>query len=343
MTETAEKITIGVVNYNGKNVLPETIESIRNLNYPDFEIIVADNNSTDGSQEWLKKNYPQIKCFFLEDNRGPAGARQKILEKTKTNYILFLDNDISLEPDTLNQLLKVKKKVSNAALCHPEICDDNDPFVYHYNGGYIHYIGTFISRNKDLGERPEYEVFDVLSGAAFLVEREKALAIGGFDQDYFFNWEDGDFIVRLTLAGYLCLNIPEAIVHHRSKPRGTSKAFYMVRNRWFFMLKLYSWKTLIFLSPALLVFEISQALFLLIKGVGKDYFQGTIAVFKYWPTIMEKRRAFQKLKIKRDNDWLHAGELYVPDNLLQYKFMYALKNLYSSFFNLYWLIIKPLC
>lgn len=338
-----EKVTIGIVNYNGKSILPETLNSIINLSYPDFEIIVADNNSTDGSQEWLEENYPQIKCFFLEDNLGPAGARQKILEKAETNYVFFLDNDISPEADVLTRLMNVIKEVSNTAFCHPEICDKNDPFVYHYNGGYVHYVGAFISRNNDLGERPEYEVFDGFSGAAFLVEREKALAIGGFDKDYFFNWEDGDFILRLTLAGYLCLNVPKAIVHHRSKPRGTSKSFYMVRNRWFFILKLYSWRTLLLSSPALLVFELSQALFLLLKGSGKDYFQGTMAVFKYWPSIMEKRRAFQKLKIKRDREWLHAGKIYVPENLLSSQFLYTLKHLYTSLFSLYWQIIKPLC
>ena len=343
MEKITEKVTVGIVNYNGKDILTETLESTKNLNYPDFEVIVADNNSTDGSQKWLQTNYPEIKCLYLKDNRGPAGGRQEILQKAETNYILFLDNDISLEPDVLTRLMGVIKKVPNAALCHPEICDDNDPFVYHYNGGYIHYIGAFISRNNDLGERPEYEVFDGFSGAALLIEREKALVIGGFDEDYFFNWEDGDFILRLTLAGYLCLNVPKAIVHHRSKPRGTSKSFYMVRNRWFFMLKLYSWRTLILVAPMLLVFELSQALFLLLKGAGKDYWQGTMAVLKYWPSIMKKRQAFQKLKVKRDREWLHAGELYVPENLLKSKFMSTLKNLYSGSINLYWSIIKPLC
>ena len=338
-----ETVTVGVVNYNGKEILSETLESIKNLDYSSFEVIVVDNNSTDGSQEFLQQHYPEVKCLCLSDNRGPAGARQEILCKAETNYILFLDNDITLEPDVFVQLMDIIKKVPNAVLCHPEICDEDDPFAYHYNGGFIHYIGAFISRDNDLGQRPEYEVFDVLSGAAFLVEKEKALAIGGFDEDYFFNWEDGDFFLRLTLAGYLCLNVPRAIAHHKSKPRGTSKSFYMIRNRWFFMLKLYSWRTLILSVPMLFLFEISQALFLLVKGAGKDYWEGNLAVFAHWQSLMQKRQAFQKLKVKRDCEWLYSGEIYVPDNLLKYKLMSVLKNLYSGLINLYWWIIQPLC
>lgn len=339
-----DKVTIGVINYNGKLHLAETIQSIQALNYPDFEIVVADNLSTDGSREWLEKNFPEVQSLHLDSNRGPAGARNAILQHVDTNYILFLDNDITIEPDTLTRLMQVIKTVPKTAVCHPEICDPSDDFVYHYNGGWIHYLGAYISRNNDLEKRPEYEIFDAVSGAALLVEREAALGVGGFDEDYFFNWEDGDFVIRLTLAGYLCVNVPHAIVHHKGKARGISKAYYMVRNRWFFMLKLYSWRTLILIAPMLLIFEIAQALLLLVKGSWKDYWRANLEVIQTLSNTLEKRKNFQKLKLKRDQDWLRADQIYVPQSIIESKSSLSqFKNLGSSLLNAYWKVIHSLC
>ncbi len=338
-----DQVIIGIINYNGKKSLPKTLQSIDKLNYANFEVIVADNLSTDGSREWVQQNYPQVRCLCLEYNGGPAGARNAILQEAQADYVLFLDNDITLETDTLTRLMKIIKNVPNVGACHPEICDPNDPLVHRYNGGSIHYLCALISRNQDCGERPEYEIFDVVSGAALLIDRNIALKVGGFDEDYFFNWEDGDFAARLTLSGYLCVNVPDAIVHHQGKPRGTSKAFYMIRNRWFFILKLYSWRTLLFTAPMFLLFELSQALFTILKGAGKDYWLANLAVFEQLPKILQKRRDFQSLKVKRDRDWLQAGQLYIPTNLLKSNSLVILSNIYSRVLGVYWLMIRHLC
>lgn len=338
-----EKVTIGVVNFNGKYVLIDTLRSVQGLEYPIFEVIVVDNNSTDGSLELAKEQFPKFHCIRLNSNIGPAGARSVILKQAKTDYVFMMDNDIVLEPDVMNRLLQVMKKVPDAAVCHPEIRDTNDPLAYHYNGGWIHYLCAFLSRPEKTEEPLDYEIFDVVSGAALLVDRNKALKIGGIDEDFFFNWEDGDFTSRFTLAGYLCFNVPGAVVNHRSKRRGTSKVFYQVRNRWFFILKLYSWRTLILAAPMFFLFELSQALFLIAKGAMKDYFAGSFAAFYQLPSVLRKRRAFQKLKVKKDRDWLRDGDFYLPEGLLRGKTLRILKRAYCGFFNVYWRIIKPLC
>lgn len=336
-------VTIGIVNYNGMVCVPETLSALQQLNYPNFEVIVADNCSTDGSREWIQEHHPEVKCLCLESNRGLPGARQALLEICQNEYILFLDNDIVVEPDALTYLMQVMEKVPNAGACHPDILDSQNPLFHHYNGGWIHYLCAYIDRPIPDQEREEYEIFDVISAGALLVKRETALKIGGFDSDYFFNWEDGDFTARLTLAGYLCLNVPQAIVHHKSKPRGTSKAFYMVRNRWYFIIKLYDWKTLILALPMLIIFEFSQALLLIIKGAFKDYIRGNLAVFQNLPLLLEKRKAFQKLKIKSDREWLRSGELYIPETLVKGSLYILLKQIYNGFFGIYWQIIKPFC
>lgn len=340
-----EKVTIGIVNYNGLTTIPRTLESIQKLNYSNFEVIVADNLSTDGSRDWIEINYPWVNCLCLEENRGPAGGRNAILQAATSDYILFLDNDISLEPDTLTHLLQVMKTVPGIGICHPEICDPNDPYCFHYNGGWIHYLGALISRDNDRGERPEYEIFDVVSGAAMLVDAKAAQAVGGFDEDYFFNWEDGDFAMRLTLSGYLCANVPRAIVNHLGKPRGTSKAFYMIRNRWLFMLKLYAWRTLFFCLPILLLFEVAQFLLLLVKGEWQQYWKANWNVVQRLPQILEKRRQFRSLKLKRDRDWLRSGEIYIPSSVVKSKSLFSqVKEILSQgFIAPYWRLVSWFC
>jgi GT2 family glycosyltransferase len=340
------EVTIYVINYNGQAELSKTLPALLTLTSPTKDIIVIDNNSTDGSREWLKECFPDIRCIHLEENRGVSAARNVALETAETDYVLVLDNDIIVTPDMLMHLMNVMQSESNVGVCHPDILDDNDPDVYHYNGGWIHYLGTFISRPKpEYGSyRPRYEQFDVVSGAAMLINRQAAKHIGYFDGDYFFNWEDGDFVSRLTLAGYRCLNVPAAVVYHNSKPRGTSKVFYQVRNRWYFMLKLYHWRTLVLILPMLCLFELLQAILLLNKGAILDYGSGNLAVLKDFAKIMEKRRAFQVHKKVSDKIWLKAGEMYIASSINQRSAV--LDRLQHAFFELcrvYWRIVRPLC
>lgn len=340
---TLQEVTVGIINYNGKETLPETIRAVMQLAYQALRVIVVDNHSTDGSLEWVQQHFPEIHCVPLAENLGAAAARNRILQEAKTEYVFILDNDIVVEPDVLSRLMDVMQKVPQAGICHPEICDPADPTVHHYNGGWIYYLGGLISRPKPKPSefRAEFEVFDVVSGAAILIKRSLALQLGGFDEDYFFNWEDGDFSARFTLAGYFCLNVPAAIVHHRSKPRGTSKVFYQTRNRWFFILKLYSWKVLLLALPMFLLFELCQILFLMMKGAFGDYWKGNLALLESLPQILEKRRAFQKLKVVEDRNWLRTGPLYVPGQLMKRPELYAMQEALQRVFNVYWEMTEP--
>lgn len=340
----SEKVIIGIVNFNGKSRLAKTLDAAIASDHDNFEVIVADNLSTDGSREWLQVNYPDISCLHLTANRGPAAARNALLRASDATYVLFLDDDMVLEPETLDRLMQIIQLTPQIAACHPEICDRSDPSVHHYNGGSIHYLGALISRPKPSDERPDYEVFDIVSGGALLVRRHVAQEVGYFDEDYFFNWEDGDFVARLTLSGYVCVNVPEAIAHHRQKNRGTSKAYYMVRNRGYFILKLYDWKTLFLIAPALFVFELFQAALLILKGEFPAYIRANLDLLKNLPAVLHKRRKFQKLKKKSDRDWLYSDDVYVSTNFVGVEsWLSRLKILIFRGFDIYWRLVRPFC
>ncbi len=339
-----ELVTIGVVNYNGMAHLADTLRALEALDYPNMRILVADNASTDGSREHVLKHFPQIRVIELNQNLGLPGARNALLEAAESEYVLILDNDIEMESDSLRKLIEVMESNPQIAAAHPEICDPNDANVHRYNGGSIHYLCTLIAREAPQTQeaRPNYEIFDVVSGGTLIMRKSVAEKVGNFDADYFFNWEDGDFTSRLTLAGYLCVNVPAARVHHKGKARGKSKVFYQIRNRWYFIAKLYSWKTILLISPALIVFELSMLLFMLFKGAFVDYVRGSFAALKDFGTLMQKRRRFKTLKNKRDREWLKKGDMFVPDSLVKPGLLQSFAQLYYKLLNGYWSLVKPL-
>lgn len=349
-----EQVTISIVNQNGIKRLPLVLDAIYKQDYPIAEVIVVDNASTDGTPQWLEEHYPQVRCIGLAQNQGANAGRQIGLEQAKTRYVLIMDNDMVLEPDAVGKMMHVITTVPRVGLCHAETKDRDFPeSALHYNGGSIHYVGALVSRTHNDGPRPEYEHYDSLSGQTLLVERELALHIGGFDVEYFFGWTDADFTVRMSLAGYRCLNIPAAVGWHIARPRGTSKTFHQVRNRWYFMIKLYAWRTLILIIPMLVVYELSLMVLLLIKGAIKDYARGTLAAVHDLPMLLRKRRQFQRLKVKRDREWLVAGQFYiagaiqngsyVKGGFIQGRVQRAMLKGLNNLFTAYWKLVRPFC
>lgn len=339
-----EKVTIGVVTHNRKEILQRTLEAIDRLDYPAYDVMVVDNQSTDGSWEWVRQAYPHYRTIQLEKNLGPNVARNLILTEGDSRYVLLMDNDIALEPNALAELMDVMQRVPRAAVCHAEIRDPLDPeAALHYNGGWIHYLGALMPRRYASATRPRYELFDVLSGQVLLIDRQAAAEIGGFDDYYFFGWTDGDFTVRMSLAGYLCLNVPYAVGWHNTAPRSNPKVFYQVRNRWYFMLKTYAWRTLLLAAPALLVYEAALLGLLLFKGGLKGYFSGNLAVLRDLRQTMSARRRVQQLKRTADRDWLRGDDLFVPATLTKRGKLRWLVKIYNGFFRTYWNLIRPLC
>ena len=335
-----EPVTIVIVNYNSANCIRETLQSVNRLNYRNFNTIVVDNNSIDEGPDIIKKYFPHIRLIRLNENMGSAAARNAGIREASTDLVLLLDDDITVHPDCLTELLKAKKKLSLSAAIHPMIMDKDNPGKPQlYNGGYIHYLCAFIPR-KSFQPAGEYEIFDTVSSGALMIDRRITEKTGNFDADYFFNWEDGDFTFRITISGYFCVNVPSALAYHPLKTRGKSKVFYQVRNRWYFILKIYSWKTLIVCIPAFFAYEVSQAAFLLVKGAVIDYIKGTLAAILDLSKTLRKREKVQKLKILKDKDVFRAGDLYVPEKLLGNKIFHKAKSVYVLIFKFYWEGVK---
>jgi GT2 family glycosyltransferase len=342
-----EKISVFIINYNGKRTVLQTIESIRSMERVDVTIDVIDDHSTDDSPDMIRSAYPDIPVYALPFNTARLNfLRNLALRLAHTPKLLITDNDVLFDSLCLSELLKVMEQDESIATCTPRLMYWDEPKRVYVAGTRVHYIGVATGGRR--GEVPTYidpTPTPNSGGGILLLDRSKALKAGGFDEDYKMGWgDDGEFYQRLMLAGHKCLYVPSAFARHECKPftsLRTYRAVNQIYNRWQFILTHYSTKTIFLLIPALLLYEVFQFLFLARKGMTDIYFTGNTMAIKSIPLFLKKRKVIKVLRVVSDRDLLSSGAMFVSPSLLQSNRLMelALKGA-NGFFNLYWKSIK---
>ena len=181
------KISIIVLCYNGRKYLGKCLNSLNNLNYnkKDYEILVADNNSEDGSVSFVKKNYPYARILKLDRNYGFAEGNNKGAKEAKGEYLVFLNQDTKVERNWLKELMRFADK--NSIIGAKEINKEKN------YGGYLTYTG--------LGTKEQKKSEGYVYGSSLLVSKELFNKLEGFDKDYFMYGEDVDLCWRAQIYG----------------------------------------------------------------------------------------------------------------------------------------------
>lgn len=242
--------SIIIVTWNGlhhlKTYLPSVLESIREHD----EIIIADNHSTDGTDKWLEQNAPRCKHLYLDENYGYCGGNNRGALHANKDVLIFLNNDVRVSPDWLNDLdLAFRDQELSAA--QPAIYSDRQPDEFEYAGA----SGGFIDRNAypfcrgrifdftevDHGQYDESIPIFWASGAALAIRKEFFDSLSGFDEDFMFHMEEIDLCWRVWNHGGMIKVIPSSKVYHlgggslsRENPR---KTYYNYRNNLFMIVK----------------------------------------------------------------------------------------------------------
>jgi len=330
-------VTVGIVNYNGAPYLESVIDTVLAQDYENIlSIVLVDNSSTDGSVALLREKYPSVSIVSME-NRGPNPSRNQLLRNADSDFVLLMDNDIDLAPDVVSELVAAMEKQPEAGIASAQIRWAHRRDVVQYNGVDIHFAGGAVMNRLDI-DNP-VTVGAVPAGVQ-LVHRERALEIGLFDEDYFYGWADGDFAYRMTISGYPCLNVARARVYHKKEKTGSPWTFYQVRNRWWFMLKIYHWRTLFVLLPAILLNQLAIFVFCLMKGQAGAFFKGSLAVWGSLPAVMKKRRAVMALKTEKDRKHLTAVSMDMLGDAGGSMVLRAGSGVLNGVFKLYWLIAR---
>ncbi len=334
-------ITFGIVNYNGDTTLVPVIESLlKQRGVKVAEILLADNQSTDRSVEVVSKAFPtQVRIIPIGFNRGPNPARNRLLREASSDWVVIMDNDIVLAPDYASRLATVFDAHPEAGAATGQIRLYDRPDTIQYNGAFIHYAGEVVA-NRRYGSEP-VPVTTVSAGAA-LIHRPKAAACFYFDEDFLFGWEDGDLTFRMTIAGYPCYAVSNAICYHMRDSRGMKWVRYQVRNRWWFIFKHYSASTILLAFPGILFYQLCAGAFCAMKGRGLDFLRGTWDSITSLGTTLRKRREILKIKTRRDRDTLSGGPIELPGQVHDKRAVMAIGRAVNGVLSLYWKLIRPL-
>ena len=227
------RVSIVIVNYNGKRHLPECLKSIQKLDYPKdcVEVIVVDNGSKDGSVELLEGRFPWVRVLYNRKNEGFAKPSNDGARAATGEYVAFLNNDMRVERDWLAELVKTVQ--TSGAACAGSVILNWNGRLLDFAGGTINFYG--------IGHQPNYckpmsKMNPLLTedrpilfacGGAMLIDRGVFLNAGGFDEDYFAYYEDVDLGWRLRVLGYENILSVRSRVYH--KHNSTSKTMPKIR------------------------------------------------------------------------------------------------------------------
>jgi len=210
-------VTVIIVNWNGKKLLPDCLESLRKQQFKDFSTILVDNGSSDGSLDLVSRHYPEIKTISLRENMGFAVANNVAFSRAETKYVALLNNDAVAHPEWLKRLTDSLEKDQNAGFAASRILYYDNPEIIDRAGDSYSTAGAGILRGRgskatDYGQ-PQY-IFGACAAAAMY---RKAMIdhVGFFDPKFFLIYEDVDLSFRAQLSGYQCLYVPSAIVYHK--------------------------------------------------------------------------------------------------------------------------------
>lgn len=219
------KVAIVILNWNGKKYLEQFLPAlIQNTNIDNCKIIVADNNSNDGSIEFLKENYSQIEVIIHDKNYGFTGGYNKALNQIDAEYFVLLNSDIEVTPNWLNPLIQTLDSDKSIAACQPKIKSFHNKNQFEYagaSGGFIDKYGYPFCRGRILDtiekDTNQYNsVIDVFwaTGACLVIKADIYKSVGGLDDDFFAHMEEIDLCWRLKNQGYRIVVNPESEIFH---------------------------------------------------------------------------------------------------------------------------------
>ena len=263
------KATVIVVSTNDGHHLKRCLSSVEKLSYPDVEILLVDNASTDGSASLVKRYFPKVTVIRNEENLGYAGANNIGFRHASGEIVAVLNPDTEVDANWLRELATALMANPSAGLVTSKILMMNDPARINACGNEITLTGLTVCRG--FGETADaYEKLEevsAVSGAAFAIRQSTLKQLGGFDEAMFLYYEDTDLSLRTMLAGAVCLYVPTSIAFHQYEFRfSPQKSFYLERNRILSWLKVFRWRTLIIMMPLILAAEVLVWSYALLKG-----------------------------------------------------------------------------
>lgn len=242
-----------IVNFNTKDFLKMCLDSIYStVEGLEYEIIVVDNASSDGSLEMVKREYPFVILIENKENRGFAAANNQALEIMKGRYAFLINSDARLTEGAVNELFRFMESHPEAAMCCGQLLNEDGskqrsfasfPTLFTLLANET--ILEFLCPRRFPGKRRRYEKpleVDSCIGAAVMVRKQAIEEVGGLDERYFFFFEETDWACTMRKAGWKVFHVPTSFIYHfqgRSIGQALGPRFEYYRSRYKYFDKWY--------------------------------------------------------------------------------------------------------
>ena len=211
-----ELVTVVIPNYNGKKYLDDCLKSLKKQSYQEFKVIIVDDGSTDGSQDHIKKKYPQVELIELSENTGFANAANVGIKAADSEYVFLLNNDTMCDENALENLIRVMENKKKLFSAQAKMLKMKEPHEIDDCGDLYCALGWAFTPGKDKDNRQFARRESVTSACAGAAIYRKSYfdTVGYFDEAHFCYLEDVDLGYRARLFGYANVMEPSAVVYH---------------------------------------------------------------------------------------------------------------------------------
>lgn len=331
-----KRVAVVILNYNGKKFLEQFLPNvIENTNGEMAEIVVADNASTDGSVDFMRERFPDIRLIVNDFNGGFATGYNVALRQVQAEFFVLLNSDIEVTPQWIEPIIALMDADKSIAACQPKILSYYERNKFEYagaSGGYIDRYGYPFCRGRlfqhleeDQGQYDETQEVFWATGACLFVRADLYLQHGGLDDSFFAHMEEIDFCWRMKNLGYKIYCCPQSKVYHiggGTLPKSSSRKTYLnFRNNLSLIYKNLPSKHVSWVVAYRILLDWVAALKFLFGGGLKDYWaviRAHVAFYKRIPSL----RAFRKEHLSRQVSQMYMGNI-VFDNFLKGKKRYS--------------------
>ncbi len=309
-----------IVHLNGEEIIRNCLSSIMK-NTQDFKVYLMLNSTTDKSEEVVRKNFPKVNIIKSEKLLGFAEASNRLAELSKSEYIVFLNNDTEVSKDWLKEMLRTIKRNKNCIACQPKVKSLKEKNKFEYagaGGGFIDIYGYPFARGRvfdyieeDKGQYNDERRVFWGCGVCLLVKRKDYFDIGGFDESLFMYGEETDFCWRTNIYGKEVWYSPKSVIYHIGSfsighgKNSLKKDYYHSRNHLILLIKNYSAKNLIKIMPVRILLEaISAVRFFPNKTLASILTLITLP-FYYFTYLRKQRKKIQLNRSVKDEELFH--------------------------------------
>ncbi len=318
-------LSIVILNYNGLEYLKRFLPGV--ISYSNgHDVVVADNCSTDGSLEYLKREFSNVRTIVISKNKGYSEGYNEALRQIDSKYYVLLNSDVEVTQGWTAPILKLLENDNKVAAAQPKILDYKNRNKFEYagaGGGLIDTLGypfcrgrLFQSIEEDHGQYDDqYQIFWA-TGACLFIRSEVYHTLGGFDTDFFAHMEEIDLCWRINSAGLKVMYDGSSRVYHvgggtleRTNPK---KTYLNFRNGLSLLYKNYRMAELWWKLPLRISLDLVAALkFTLFDGYknGLAVLKAHVDFIKEIPINFKKRRRVNLLRTKKSLGSIYRGSL----------------------------------